>query len=356
MKDTYRILVINPGATSTKLSYFENETEVWKTSVSHTAEELAPYDSVASQMPYRKALIERVLKEKGLELSSLDAISGRGGTFRHIPSGTYTVNDNVIHDVLNPIGSEHASNLGAYLARELAAPYGIPAFFTDPVSVDELADVARVTGLEGMERDSYFHALNQKSVARKAAKQLGRAYEDLKLIVVHLGGGVSVAAHDHGRVTDVNNVLDEGAMGMDRGGTLPVNALIDLCYTGISKTEIKKKVHSGAGVYSYLGTKDFIEVERRAFTEGEEKAMLIFRAFAYQLAKDIGTMFAVLRGGCDAIVYTGGMAHSDRLLGEINSYVGTLAPVIRLPGEEEMRALCEGALRVLRGEAEAQDY
>lgn len=356
MKEIFKQLVINPGATSTKLSYFENETEVWKVSITHTAEELADYESVAAQMPYRKALIEKVLREKGVSVASLDAVSGRGGTFRHIPSGTYSVNDNVIRDVLNPVGSEHASNLGAYLARELGEPYGVPAFFTDPVSVDELNDYARLSGLKGIERDSYFHALNQKSVARKAAALLGKKYEELRLIVIHLGGGVSVAAHEFGRVTDVNNVLDEGAMGMDRPGTVPVNGLIDLCYSGISKTEVKKLVHSKAGVFSYLGTKSALEMEERAFVKNEPEALLVYRTFVYQLAKDVGTMFAVLKGRCDAIVYTGGMAYSDRLTGDLTEYIGSFAPVIRLPGEEEMRSLAEGTLRVLRGEARAQEY
>lgn len=356
MKDIFKQLVINPGATSTKLSYFENENEVWKISITHEASELTGFDSVASQMPYRKALIENVLREKDIDIASLDAISGRGGTFRHIPSGTYGVNDNVIHDVLNPVGSEHASNLGAYLARELGEPYGVPAFFTDPVSVDELNDYARLSGLKGIDRDSYFHALNQKSVARKAAKQLGKQYEELRLIVVHLGGGVSVAAHEYGRVTDVNNVLDEGAMGMDRPGTVPVNGLIDLCYSGISKTDIKKLVHSQAGVFSYLGTKSALEMEQRAFDKNEPEALLVYRTFVYQLAKDIGAMYAVLKGQCDAIVYTGGMAYSDRLTADLTEYVGAFAPIIRLPGEEEMRSLAEGTLRVLRGEAQAKEY
>ena len=356
MKDLYKQLDINPGATSTKLSYFENETEIWKVSITHEAADLAGYDSVAAQMPYRKALIEKVLAEKGVEISSLDAISGRGGTFRHIPSGTYRVGETVIRDILNPVGSEHASNLGAYLARELGEPYGVPAFFTDPVSVDELNDYARLSGLKGIERDSYFHALNQKSVARKAAKLLGKKYEELRLIVIHLGGGVSVAAHEFGRVTDVYNVLDEGAMGMDRPGTVPVNGLIDLCYSGISKTDVKKLVHSQAGVFSYLGTKSFLEMEQRAFEKNDPEALLVYRTFVYQLAKDAGAMFAVLKGKCDAIVYTGGMAYSDRLIGDLNEYIGSFAPAVRLPGEEEMRSLAEGTLRVLRGETEASEY
>jgi butyrate kinase len=221
--------------------------------------------------------------------------------------------------------------------------------------VDELQDVARVSGLKGIERQSFFHALNHKAVARKASGLLGKNYEDINLIVVHLGGGVSVAAHSHGRVIDTFNVKDDGAMGLDRAGGLPVTAIVNLCFSGKTKGEIKKMLSLEAGVYSYLGTRDFREVEGRAFGENDEEAGLIFRAFAYQLAKDIGAMAAVLRFQVDAIVYTGGIAHSDRLCAEVDSYVGGIAPVIRIPGEEEMRSLAEGALRVLHGQP-AKEY
>lgn len=341
-----KILVINPGATSTKIAVFDEMTEQFRANVEHSTEELAHFEKVADQMPYRKELICKALAAGGISLSEMDAVCGRGGLLKHIPSGTYRVSDAVIRDIMDPPYGEHASNLGAYIARELADPLGIPAYFVDPVCVDELNDLARVSGLKGIERQSFFHALNHKSVARKAAAQLGKSYEELNLIVIHMGGGVSVAAHEKGRVVDNFNVKDDGSMGLDRGGALPVNAIVNLCFSGMSKGEIKSLLGSRAGVVSYLGTKDFREIEQRALA-GEEDFSLIFRALAYQLAKDIGAMAAVLRFDVDAIIYTGGMAYSERFCEEISSYVGRIAPVLRLPGEEEMRALAEGALRAL---------
>lgn len=344
-----KVLVINPGATSTKIAVFEEETEELRVSIDHSAAELKDFERVADQMPYRKALILDALEKHGVDLHSLDAVCGRGGLFRHIPSGTYGVNDRAIQDILHPFYGEHAANLGAYIAREIADPLGIPAFFVDPVCVDELCDLARISGLKGMVRESFFHALNQKSVARKAAKQLGKPYEELNLIVLHLGGGVSVAAHEKGMVVDNFNVKDDGAMGLDRGGALPVNAVVNLCFSGKTKQEIKKLISSEAGVYSYLGTKDFREIERRALSGDDPEATLIFKALAYQLAKDAGALAAVMRFKVDAIVYTGGMAYSKPFCDELDSYLAPLAKVLRFPGEEEMKSLAEGALRVLHG-------
>ncbi len=345
-----RVLVINPGATSTKIAVYEEEAELLRVSVDHSAAELQRFERVADQMPYRKALILDALKERDFDLHTLDAVCGRGGLFRHIPSGTYAVNDRAIEDILHPFYGEHAANLGAYIAKEIADPLGIPAFFVDPVCVDELNDLARVSGLKGMERESFFHALNQKSVARKAAKTLGKPYEQLNLIVLHLGGGVSVAAHEKGFVIDNFNVKDDGAMGLDRPGALPVNAVVNLCFSGKTKQEIKKLISSEAGVYSYLGTKDFREIERRALSGDEPEATRIFKALAYQLSKDAGAMAAVLKFKVDAIVYTGGMAYSKAFCDELDQYLKPLAPVLYFPGEEEMKSLADGALRVLHGE------
>ncbi len=349
-----QVLVINPGATSTKISVFKEEEEIFKASIGHSAEELAPYAHVVDQGPYRKELILKSLQEGGFTMSDFDGVCGRGGLLRHIPSGTYTVTEAVIADVMDPPYGEHASNLGVLLSKELADSVGIPAYFVDPVCVDEMTPVAHVSGFKGMQRESFFHALNQKSIARKAAKQLGRAYEDCNLIVVHLGGGVSVAAHEKGRCVDVYNVKDEGAMGLDRGGSLPVNAVINLCFSGITKKEAKKLLGIEAGAFSYVGTKDFREISQKAMA-GEPEFKMIFDALAYQLAKDIGAMAAVLRYRVDAIVYTGGMAYSKEFTDAISSYVSPMAQVLVLPGEEEMRSLAEGALRVLHGEA-ARDY
>lgn len=345
-----KVLVLNPGATSTKISVFEENQEIFKTNIVHVAQDLAPFAHVIDQGPYRKGLIVQALEQAGFSMKDFDAVCGRGGLLRHIPSGTYAVSDRAVADVMDPPYGEHASNLGVLLARELGDLAGIPSFFVDPVCVDEMTPVAHVSGFKGMQRESFFHALNQKSIARKAARQLGKTYETSRLIVVHLGGGVSVAAHENGQAVDVYNVKDEGAFGMDRGGSLPVNAVINLCFSGVTKKEVKKMLGVESGAYSYVGTKDFREVERRAFQENDADCRMVFDAMAYQLAKDIGAMAAVLRFDVDAIVYTGGMAHSDRFTQAITDYVGKLAPVIRLPGEEEMRSLAEGALRVLHGE------
>ena len=345
-----KVLVINPGATSTKVSVFDEENEVFKTNLVHSAQDLAPFAHVVEQGDFRKALILQTLEQAGYQLSDFAAVCGRGGLLRHIPSGTYAINDAAIADVMDPPYGEHASNLGVLLARELGDMAGIPAYFVDPVCVDEMTPVAHVSGFKGMQRESFFHALNQKSIARKAARMLNKSYHDALLIVVHMGGGVSVAAHENGLVVDDYNVKDEGAFGMDRGGSLPVNAVINLCFSGITKQDAKRMLGVEAGAYSYVGTKDFREVERRAFQENDPDCRLVFDAMAYQLAKDIGAMAAVLKFQVDAVVYTGGMAYSDRFTQAITDYVGKLAPILRLPGEEEMRALAEGALRVLHGE------
>lgn len=350
-----QVLVINPGATSTKISVFREEEEIFKASINHSSQELAPFTHVVEQESYRKDLILKALDEGGWKMSDFDAVCGRGGLLRHIPSGTYAITDAVIADVMDPPYGEHASNLGVVLSKALADSVGIPSFFVDPVCVDELTPVARVSGFKGMERQSFFHALNQKSIARKAAAQLGRPYEQCRMIVVHLGGGVSVAAHEYGQCIDVFNVKDEGAMGLDRGGSLPVNAVVNLCFSGMTKKDVKKKLGVEAGAYSYVGTKDFREIERKALTENDPDCRMIFDAMAYQLAKDIGAMAAVLKFQVDAIVYTGGMAYSKAFTEAITAYVGKLAPVIVLPGEEEMKSLAEGALRVLHGET-ARDY
>ncbi len=350
-----KVLVLNPGATSTKIAIFEEDQELFKETIPHSAEELKSFVRVIEQENYRKALILHSLQEAGFALSDFDAVCGRGGLLKHIPSGTYRVTEAVLDDVRNPPYGEHASNLGVLLAKEIADVVGIPAFFVDPVSVDELMPVARVSGYQGMERQSFFHALNQKAVARRASEMIGKKYEECRLIVVHLGGGVSVAAHKDGFAIDVYNVKDEGAFGMDRGGSLPVNAIINLCYSGLSKQEVKRRLGSQSGAYSYVGLKDFRELERRAFEENDVACRQVFDAMAYQLAKDIGAMAAVLQFRVDAVVYTGGMAHSQRLTQAITDYIGSLAQVLCLPGEEEMRSLAEGALRVLHGE-QAKDY
>ena len=350
-----KVLVINPGATSTKVAVFEEEQELLKKSIVHTAQELEGFDRVIDQADFRQRAVLEAVAEGGFRLEDFDAVCGRGGLYRPIPSGTYAVSDRMMQDVEQAPYGEHPSNLGAYLARRIGDLVGIPAFFVDPVCVDEMTEVAHVSGFAEFRRLSQFHALNQKSVGRKAARRLGKSYEEARLIVCHLGGGVSVAAHDHGRVVDVFNVKDEGAMGMDRGGGLPVNQLIDYCYAGRSREEVKRTLGRRSGMLSYVGTTDFREICARVVS-GDERFTAAYRALVYQLAKDIGAMAAVLHFEVDAIVYTGGMAYEQFFCDDITAYVGRLAPVLRFPGEEEMRALADGALRVLHGEAQAETY
>lgn len=350
-----QILVINPGATSTKIAVFECETEIMRENIEHTQADLSPYLHVNEQTDYRMEIILKCLSERGFACDNFAAVVGRGGLLRHIPSGTYAINARAVNDMNDPPMGEHASNLGVLISDKLAHKYNIPAYFVDPVSVDELEPVARISGYAGFERQSFFHALNQKSVARKAAKLREVPYEQCNLIVAHLGGGVSVAAHKHGRVVDMYNVKDEGAFAMDRGGSLPANQLIDYCFSGKTKQEVKREIGTQAGVVSYLGTRDLREVEAMV-AGGNAQAALIFDALAYQLCKDIGSMAAVLCGKVDAIALTGGMAYSKKLCELIEERVGFIAPILNFAGEEEMAALAEGAYRVLTGESAALEY
>ena len=344
-----KLFIINPGATSTKIAVFEDETEVFSEKISHSQAELSGFTSILDQLPMREKLVRGALMRAGYTPADLSAVCSRGGLLRHIPSGIYEINDAVIRDVYNPPYGEHASSLGAVIARSIAGEAGIPAYIVDPPSVDELAPIARISGFKGMERESFFHALNQKAVARKVAATLGKTYEQINLIITHMGGGVSTVAHEKGRAVDVFNVRDEGGFSLDRGGSLPVSALVNYCFSGPTRQEIKHTLSFESGVCSYLGTHDFRDVEQRML-EGDEEAQRIFSAMAYQLAKDIGSMAAVLRFSVDAIVLTGGIAHSDRFCAEISGYVEKIAPILRYPGEEEMTALALGALRALRGE------
>jgi butyrate kinase len=325
-----QLLIVNPGATSTKIAVYEDETERFLETIRHTPAELEEFDRIIDQLDFRKALVLRTLDEHGYDPCKFDAICSRGGLLRHVPSGTYRIDDAVVSDIYSPPYGEHASSLGPLIAKSLADRAGIPAFLVDPVSVDEMQPLARVSGLNGMERESFFHALNQKAVARKAASSLGKPYEAVNLIVVHTGGGVSVAAHERGRVIDVFNVKDDGSFSMDRGGALPVNAVVDLCFSGKSRREVRQLLGTESGVFSYLGTRDFREVESRMLS-GDETAARVFRAMAYQHAKDVGAMAAVLKFNVDAIVLTGGVAHSDRFCAELAGYVEKIAPVLRFP-------------------------
>ena len=349
-------LIINPGSTSTKLGIFEDETLVSEETLRHTTEEIAQFDKIVDQIDFRKEMILNFLKDNGTDVASFDVIVGRGGLLKPIPSGTYAVTDALLQDLKDAVGGEHASNLGGILAKEIADGIGKPSYIVDPVVVDELADVARLSGVPELPRVSIFHALNQKAVAKRYAKEAGKAYEDLNLIVVHMGGGVSVGAHTGGKVVDVFNALSgDGAFSPERSGAVPPGALVDLCFSGkYTQSEIKKMLIGNGGYNAYLGTNNAQEVYQRSLKE--DKAKLVFDAFVYQVSKDIGAMSTVLKGKVDQIILTGGIAHGEQVTNDIKERVGFIAPVTVYPGEDELLALAQGAIRVLTGEEEAKIY
>ncbi|MHB1005098.1 MAG: butyrate kinase [Chloroflexota bacterium] len=351
-----RILVINPGSTSTKVAAYEDERQLFLESVRHSAEELSRYATMADQYPARRDAILSFLAQRGFALGSLSAVVGRGGILHPLASGTFRIDENMIAELREPNNIDHASNLGAPLAYEIAGQAGVPAFTVDPVAVDEFDDIARISGLPEIPRLSISHALNIKAVARHAAGDLGRDYADLNLVVVHLGGGISVTAHRRGRMVDVNNAAQAGPFSPERTGTLPLQAFADLCFSGrYTLREIKRLVMGNGGLVAHLRTNDTLEVERM-IAAGDAHALLIYEAMAYTVAKEIGAMATVLAGDVDAIVLTGGIAHSQMLVGWIEQRVKFIAKVRVYPGEFEMLALAQGTLRVLRGEEEAKTY
>ncbi|MDR3280970.1 MAG: butyrate kinase [Synergistaceae bacterium] len=353
---SFRVLVLNPGATSTKIAVFEDEKSVFQESVPHGADDLKGFAALIDQIPYRKKLISDALARAGVGEDSFDAVVGRGGLLAPLPSGIYEVSPALLDDARGFRHGEHASNLGPLLAGDFAAASGCKAYVVDPVSTDEWTPVSRVSGLKGIDRVCHFHALNHKAVARLVASELGKAYEDATFIVVHMGTGVSVGVHVNGRVVDVNDAMNEGAFSVDRAGGVPTLALIDMCYSGkFSHKEMKRHVNGLGGIFSYLGTMDMREVERMMKTD-EGDARRVVEAFAYQIAKDVGSMAAVCSGNVDRIVITGGMARFKELVDMIASRVEFIAPIKLVPGEEEMESLASGALRVLRGAERAKVY
>ena len=351
----YKILVINPGSTSTKIAIFEDETCVYNKKINHTPEELSKYDSLADQEPMRRREIIKALNESGYKINEFNAIAARGGILPPLESGTYEVDERMVNYLKYETPVEHASNLAAIIAYELGKPYSIPVYVTDPISVDEMVPEARLSGIPDIERKSLSHALNIKAVARKIAKELGKKYEELKMVVTHLGGGISVSAHYKGRMIDVNNANDEGPFSPERTGELPVGDVVKLAYSGkYTQKELKKRFVGRGGLVAYLGTNDLLKALEMA--KNDEKANLIIEAMAYQIAKEIGGMCAVLGGNIDAIVLTGGMANSSDFVNRIKSYIYKFAPVFVVPGEYEMEALALGALRVLKGEEKPKKF
>lgn len=352
------ILAINPGSTSTKIAVFRNTREVFLKNIKHSSDELGQFARITDQYGFRKNIILNELETAGIDIKNIAVIVGRGGLVKPIPSGVYHVNDALIEDLKVGVQGQHASNLGGLIAKDIADSIpGTKAYIADPVVVDELDDIARVSGHPEFERVSIFHALNQKAIARQHAKSISRHYEEMNLIVVHLGGGISVGAHHNGRVIDVNQALDgEGPFSPERSGTLPVGALVKLCFSGkYTQREIKKMITGKGGYVAYLGTNDAYEVEKMA-AAGDEKAQLIQNAMAYQVAKEVGAMATVLKGQVDAILLTGGIAYGKPFVETLSERIAHIAPIFVYPGEDEMRALAMNGLRVHKGEEEARTY
>lgn len=356
-KQQQRILVLNPGSTSTKIGVFDNDVLIMENTIRHSTESLAPFTSIIDQFEFRKQTILEALDEEGMNVSNLSAVCGRGGLLRPIEGGTYAVNETMLNDLRKGVSGQHASNLGGIIAFEIAQALNIPSFIVDPVVVDELDPIARVSGFKLIERKSIFHALNQKAVARRYAKESGRAYSDLRLIVVHMGGGITVGAHIGGRVVDVNNGLHgDGPFSPERAGTVPAGDLVELCFSGqYYRQEIMKMLVGQGGLVGYLGTNDAVKVEKR-IQKGDQEAKLIYDAMAYQVAREIGSASAVLEGKVDAIILTGGLAYGKSFVESITNRISWIADVVVLPGENELQALAEGAARVLNGEEQAKIY
>jgi butyrate kinase len=356
---THRILVINPGSMSTKIAVFENTTELFRKNLQHSPEELSEFKELIDQFEFRKQIVEKELKERSIPLSSLDIIMARGGLIRPVKSGVYKINQKMLSDLRDPTiwGRSHASNLGAFIATAIADEIGIPAYIADPVTVDEMEDVARISGVPEIKRQSIFHALNIKSIARKTAQKVGKALEGCNLVAAHMGGGVSIAAIHKGRVVDDNNaLLGMGAFSPQRAGSLPLYGIIDLCYSGkYSRKELERKLLKTSGLMGYLGTDDGRKIEQE-IENGNKEYENIFFAMAYQISKEIGAYSTVLKGNVDAIFLTGGLARSRLLTHWIIERTGFIAPTYIFPGEGEMEALAEAGLRVLQGKEIPKDY
>lgn len=335
---------------------YDNEREEFACTVKHSDEDTAQFRGrpMLDQTEYRAALIREELQTAG-QWRDFDAVVGRGGLLPPLASGTYAVNNAMLEALKLARRGEHASNLGGWLASGVAKQFGVKAYIVDPVSVDEWEDVARISGTAAIDRTCLCHALNMKAVAKRYAREVGKSYESSRLIVVHMGSGISVSAHRDGRMVD-NNTGQEGPMAADRSGSVPVQELIKLCFSGKhTHKEVDRMVFGDGGFYSYLGTKDLMEVERR-IDAGGPRAKAIFDAMVYQIAKEIGAMAAVLKGNVDGVLFTGGMAHSERVVAQLREYVEWIAPVKVYPGEDELEALSQGVLRVLRGEEREREF
>jgi butyrate kinase len=353
----YRILAINPGSTSTKIAVYENEQESFKETIRHDTNTIQQFKTIFDQFGFRKQAILETLEKANIPIDSFDAIVGRGGMLNPIESGTYSVNNEMIEFMKQAPRGEHASNLGCVIAKDLATAINAPAFIVDPVAVDEMEDIARYTGMPQIKRQSLFHALNQKAVALKTADTLGKSYKELRLIIAHLGGGISVGIHKYGRVIDVNNALDgDGPMSPERSGGVPIGPLYKMAFSGqYTLPEIKRMNYGKGGLVAYLGTNDGYEIEQR-IKAGDQEAKFLVEVMCYQIAKEIGSGATVLEGQVDAIVLTGGLAYDSFIVNEISKRVQFISNILIFPGEDEMEALALGALRVLTGQEQAKTY
>jgi len=353
MKNFY-ILAINPGSTSTKTTIFSNDKKIATETISHSVKDLSIFESIMEQTEFRIKFIKDFIKKNNFQISKLSAVVGRGGLLTPMRSGTYIVNEEMI-DFLKSNLLEHASNLGAILAQSIASEADVNAYIVDPVVVDEMSNIAKITGIPEIRRVSIFHALNQKAAAREAAKRIGKKYKDSNFIVAHLGGGITVGIHKKGFVEDVNNGLNgDGPFSPERTGSVPAWSLIEWATSGIySLPELKKRITGKGGVVAHLGTNNMKEVKER-IKEGDIKSEIILKALAYNISKEIGSLAPVTKGEIDAVILTGGLAFDTDLVQMISENVKFIAPVIVLPGEDEMVALSGGVLRVLSGEEKAK--
>ncbi|MBR5610390.1 MAG: butyrate kinase [Bacteroidales bacterium] len=352
------ILAINPGSTSTKISIFEGTKEIFTKTLRHSNEELAPYPNVIDQYQFRKDTIAAALKENNIDMKDIAAVVGRGGLLRPIASGVYEVNENMVADLSSAKYGEHASNLGGIIANAMAKEIpGCRAFIADPVVVDELCDVARISGHPKFPRKSIFHALNQKAIAKQYAAEVGKKYSDLNLIVAHMGGGTSIGAHKKGQIVDVNDALNgDGPFSPERSGSLTALDVVKACFSGeYTFDEMKKLINGKGGLVAHLGTNSFYEVEQN-MAKGDAKSILITDAFLFQVAKSIGAEAAALSGEVDAILLTGGVAYGKEMMAQLADMVKFIAPVKVYPGEDEMGALAGNGLAVLEGREEVKVY
>jgi len=354
----FNILVINPGAGSTRIAVYKNSEPILEENIRHNADELKQFAKIIDQYQWRKEKVVDFLKNKNFELKRLNAVVGRGGPFKPLTSGTYLVNEKLIEDIKNGnYQSEHPSLLGAMIAKEIADSIGVNAYFVDPVSVDEFWELSRFSGLKEINRKALSHALNVRMVAKRAAKEMKKSYEECNFVIVHLGTGITVAAHLKGKQVDSSNANEDGPFSPQRTGSLPTIPLVEMCFSGkYTESEMKKKLLREGGLLSYLGTDDIKEVEKRII-QGDKYAELIYNALIYQVAKEVGAYAVVLKGEIDAIIITGGIAHSEKFVDKLKSWIGFLCPKFFVfPGEGEMESLALGVLRVLTGEERVKEY